>query len=128
MPNDSRTPAKGQRTNDKGPMMRIGIVAPSSAVGQVELNNGVEHLRAHGFEVVIHPNCARLHYTFAGTDAERAQALYDFAADPMIDVIWAAGGGYGATRILPLLDNLCEEFGSPRGKLLVGYSDITVLH
>src|SRR5882672_7209077 len=109
-------------------MMRIGIVAPSSAVGQVELNNGVAHLRSHGFEVAVHPQCSRLHYTFAGTDAERAQAFYDFAADSAIDVIWAAGGGYGATRILPLLENRCEEFGNPRPKLLVGYSDITALH
>jgi muramoyltetrapeptide carboxypeptidase len=108
--------------------MRIGVVAPSSAVGQVELANGAAHLRAAGFEVVVHPQCAGLCYTFAGADAERAQALYDFATDPGIDAVWAAGGGYGATRMLPLLDGLCEEFGNPRSKLLVGYSDITVLH
>jgi muramoyltetrapeptide carboxypeptidase len=109
-------------------MMRIGIVAPSSAVGQVELATGAAHLRSAGLEVVVHPQCSGLHYTFAGADADRAKAVYDLATDPSIDVVWAAGGGYGATRLLPLLDDLSEEFGNPRHKLLVGYSDITVLH
>jgi muramoyltetrapeptide carboxypeptidase len=108
--------------------MRIGIVAPSSAVGLVELSAGADHLRSLGLELVVHPHCSRQHYTFAGTDAERAQAFYDFAGDQTIDALWAAGGGYGATRLLPLLDNLSEEFGTPPQKLLVGYSDITVLH
>jgi muramoyltetrapeptide carboxypeptidase len=108
--------------------MRIGIVAPSSAVGQVELANGADHLHGLGLDIVIHPQCSRQHYTFAGTDAERAQAFHDFASDQSIDAIWAAGGGYGATRLLPLLENLSEEFGTPPQKLLIGYSDITVLH
>src|SRR5690242_4073923 len=108
--------------------MRIGIVAPSSAVGQVELAAGADHLRSLGLDVILHPQCLRQHYTFAGTDVERAQAFYDFASDQTIDALWAAGGGYGATRLLPLLDNLSDEFGTPPQKLLVGYSDITVLH
>jgi muramoyltetrapeptide carboxypeptidase len=108
--------------------MRVGVVAPSSAVGQVELANGAAHLRAAGFEVVVHPQCAGLHYTFAGADADRARAFFDFAMDSSIDVVWAAGGGFGATRMLPLLDDLCQELGNPRSKLLVGYSDITAMH
>ena len=108
--------------------MRLGIIAPSSAVGQVELANGAAHLRSAGFDVVLHSHCAGLHYTFAGPDADRAKAFYDFATDSSIDALWAAGGGYGATRLLPLLDNLCDEFGNPRSKLLIGYSDITSLH
>jgi muramoyltetrapeptide carboxypeptidase len=108
--------------------VRVGIVAPSSAVGQVELGNGVARLREGGFDVVVHPKCARLHYTFAGADRERAEALFGYARDPNVDVVWAAGGGYGATRLLPLLDAMTQTRGKPPRKLLLGYSDVTVLH
>lgn len=108
--------------------MRIGIVAPASPVGQVELANGVARLREQGLDVVVHPQCADQHFIFAGTDEQRAKAFYEFATDNRIDVIWAAGGGYGVTRMLPVLEELAEESGTPPRKLLVGYSDITALH
>ena len=108
--------------------MRIGIVAPASPVGQIELANGVARLRQHGLDVVVHPQTAQQHFLFAGTDRQRAQAFFDFASDASIDAIWCAGGGYGATRILPLLEEMTEDRRLPARKLLVGYSDITALH
>src|SRR4051794_1656528 len=101
--------------------MRIGIVAPSAPVGQVELANGVARLREAGLDVVVHPQCADQHFVFAGTDAQRAKAFYEFATDNRIDAIWAAGGGYGATRVLPLLEEMAEASGTPGRKLLIGY-------
>jgi len=47
---------------------------------------------------------------------------------PDFDAIWMARGGYGAQRILPLLDELTARGGRPKKKLLIGYSDVTVLH
>ena len=108
--------------------MRIGVVAPASPVGQIELSAGVEHLRKLGLDVKVHPQTAKQHFIFAATDLERAEAFYEYATDPSIDVIWSAGGGYGATRILSMLEDLAEERGRPPPKLLVGYSDITALH
>jgi muramoyltetrapeptide carboxypeptidase len=109
--------------------MRVGIVAACSAVGQVELALGTEMLRESGFEVKVHPQCARQHFTFAGTDEERAEAFYEYAIDDGIDVIWCARGGYGAGRLLPILRKLAEQLGAPsERKLLVGYSDVTMLH
>lgn len=107
--------------------IRAGVVAPSSAVGRVELANGVARLRAAGLDVTVHPGATDLHYTFAGTDEARAGALYEYAKGDF-DVIWAAGGGYGATRLLPRLDELTLRGGVPGRKLLVGYSDVTALH
>src|SRR5204863_1995083 len=107
----------------------IGIIAASSVVPKAELNLGIAHLRDAGFEVTVHPHVLEHHFTFAGSDERRANALYEFACDERFDVLWLARGGYGATRILPLLDRLTSERGAPpRGKLLVGYSDVTVLH
>ena len=108
--------------------MRVGIVAPSSPCGQVELELGVERLCAAGFDVVVHPQCARRHFTFAGSDDQRTDAFVELAYDADIDVIWCARGGYGAARLLPFLERISGERGLPPRKLLVGYSDITVLH
>ena len=107
--------------------MKIGIVAPSSQVPQVELTLGIQKLREVGFEVVVHPQCKKSHLFFAGQDELRAQAFFEFAQDPQIEVLWCARGGYGAIRLLALLEKLTSEKGAPPPKLLVGYSDITAL-
>jgi muramoyltetrapeptide carboxypeptidase len=104
-------------------------VAASSPVPEVEFGIGVDHLRSCGFEVTVHPQVHERHFIYAGTDGSRAQALYDFARNDRFDVIWMARGGYSAQRILPLLEEKTAKHGPPaRKKLLVGYSDVTVLH
>jgi len=133
-------------------MKRIGIVAPSSVIPQIELRMGVERIRQDGFEVDVHPQCRKKYLFFAGTDQERAQAFFDYATSPEHSVLWCARGGHGAIRLLPILDRMSEDLvrsahGNPdrgnlgqgqsgRGtpiqsiipkKLLVGYSDATAL-
>jgi muramoyltetrapeptide carboxypeptidase len=111
--------------------VRVGVVAPCSPVGQVELGFGIEVLREAGFEVKVHPQCAKQHFVCAGTDQERAEAFFEYAYDPEVDVIWSARGGYGAGRLLPLLAEMSQSRGKPAQnppKLLVGYSDVTMLH
>jgi muramoyltetrapeptide carboxypeptidase len=107
---------------------RVGIVAASSVVPRAELELGVAHLRDNGFDVRVHGDVLDQHFTFAGKDERRAGSLFDFAHDPSLDVVWMARGGYGATRLLPLLDELTARRGNPPRKLLVGYSDVTALH
>jgi muramoyltetrapeptide carboxypeptidase len=108
---------------------RIGIYAASSIVPVAEFNLGVTILRENGFEVTVHPQVLKHHFMFPGSDEERAEALYELANDDRIDILWAARGGYGASRLLPILDQITQERGKPqRKKLLVGYSDVTVLH
>ena len=46
-------------------------------------------------------------------------------ADPTVDALWCVRGGYGASRLLPLLD---WDLIRANPKALVGYSDITALH
>jgi len=108
--------------------MRIGIFAASSAVPMVEFGRGIAHLREFGFEPIVHEHVPKQHFTFAGTDDERAGSFYEYATDPTVPVLWAARGGYGAGRLLPLLERLTAERGIPSRKLLVGYSDVTMLH
>jgi|GEM_PF-216686 len=107
---------------------RVGIVAASSVVPSLELEIGTAYLRDHGFAVRVHPQVFDQHFTYAGSDQSRATALFEYANDPSLDILWMARGGYGAVRILPILDELTVRHGPPPRKLLVGYSDVTVLH
>ena len=104
---------------------RIGIFAPSSPVGLVELDLGVQQIRDEEFDVFVHPQTTARDFLSAGTDHQRAAALLDLANDDSIDVVWAARGGWGAARMLPLL---AAAPIPARRKTLVGYSDVTALH
>ena len=83
-------------------------MAASSVVPRVDLEAGVARLRAEGFDVRADARCFSSHFTYAGTDAERAASFWDAATDPDVDVVWMARGGYGAGRILPLLVELAR--------------------
>lgn len=111
-------------------MVNVGIVALSSVVPPVEFAAGAENLRsAGGFDVRVHPQVIGQHWLHAGNDETRAAALFEYAHDPAIDVVWCARGGYGAAKLMPILDRLTAERGvPPMKKLLVGYSDVTVMH
>ncbi len=61
---------------------------------------------------------------FAGDDRSRLAALHAAFANPNIDAIICARGGYGLTRLLPQLDP-SRLAAAP--KLLIGFSDITAL-
>jgi len=107
----------------------VAVVAASSVVPRVELDAGAERLRAEGLDVRVDPRCLSAHFTYAGADHDRAASFWDAATNPAIDILWMARGGYGAGRLLPLLADLAVARGSPPPrKLLVGYSDVTVLH
>lgn len=107
---------------------RVAIVAPSSVVPPIELEIGLSRLRNAGFSLKVADQVSQTWYIHAGTDQARAQALYDAGRDPDIDIVWAARGGYGAAKLLPLLDEKATKHGVPPHKLLIGYSDITALH
>lgn len=105
----------------------IGIVAPSSKAPRIELKMGISRLKKEGFIIDLHPQCAKGHLFFAGTDTERAEAFFEYASQSRHQVIWCARGGHGAIRILPLLEKMASDKGIPGKKLLVGYSDSTSL-
>src|SRR5262249_21739651 len=83
----------------------IAVVAPSSPVSRERLDDGVKQLRAWGFDVRPMPSTATGHGYLAGeSDAARAADLVDAFADPEVAGIICVRGGYGAQRLLPLLD------------------------
>jgi muramoyltetrapeptide carboxypeptidase len=107
----------------------VAVVAPSGPVPADRLEAGVEVLRSWGLEVREQPGVRRrlegLGY-LSGTDTSRAADLVAAWADPDIAAVVAARGGYGAQRMLGLLD--WDALASAGAKVLLGFSDITALH
>lgn len=104
---------------------RVGVLALSSVVPQVELKRGVARLERAGFDVKVHAGVKKQSRFFAGDDRTRAQALLDYVQDPKIDVIWCARGGYGSARLLEMLR--AHAVTPSHAKCFVGLSDVTAL-
>lgn len=108
---------------------RVAVVSPSGPVSKARLDAGCAILRSWGLDVVLAEHVTDLHDRFeylAGTDADRAADLQAAWLDPSIDGILCARGGYGAQRMVDLLDWGAMRAAPP--KVFGGYSDITVLH
>ena len=108
------------------PGQTVGLVAPSSAPNQPEhIRFAIEMLESLGFRVRPGAHLFDRDGYLAGVDGVRAADLNAMFADDTVDAVWCVRGGYGASRILPMLD-----YGRIRRtpKALIGYSDITALH
>lgn len=102
----------------------VHVIASSGPVSPERLGRGLAHVRRRFGEPTLAPNLERRAGYFAGDDAERLASLTAALADPRARLLWAARGGYGATRLLGRLDP-ARLRDSP--KLLVGFSDVTAL-
>lgn len=102
----------------------IGVVAPAGVVKTEDLGNGVRRLEEMGFRVALGRSLYRSARYLAGRDEERAADLADMFANPEVKAVVAARGGYGTSRIIPLLDAKALA-RSP--KIFVGSSDLTLL-
>ncbi len=107
------------------PGMTIGVIAPSSApFERSEVRIALDIVESLGFKAQPGKNLYKRRGYLAGTDEQRAADLNAMFADPNIDAIFCLQGGYGALRILPLI-NYAAITANP--KILLGYSDVTAL-
>ena len=102
--------------------MKITVVAPSCTLKR-EAAEAVEAIVAErgDCELAIHPQCFLSDGHFAGPDEARLAALREVMADPSVDGVWFARGGYGSNRIAEA--TLADLPDAARGKLYMGYSD-----
>src|SRR3990167_4582373 len=104
----------------------VGIAAPSSPIDPSLLKRSYARFARWGLPVQVDDSVVASFRYLAGKDSVRAEAFQRLATDPNVGLIWCARGGYGTTRILPLLEKLGTVEALRRDpKLLVGYSDIT---
>jgi len=102
----------------------IGIAAPAGPIDDVRLEAGEAMLRKLGFEVRRRADVGAQQGYLAGDDARRAAEFMELVNDPEVDAIVCARGGYGAHRIISMLDAQAVRRAA---KPLVGYSDVTTL-
>ena len=102
----------------------IGIIAPSGPVTPQEIDPAITYLKKSGFNVKTGASIYRKKGYLAGEDMERLNDLHSMFMDEEVSAIFCARGGYGALRLLRLID---FELISRRPKIFLGYSDITAL-
>jgi muramoyltetrapeptide carboxypeptidase len=102
----------------------VGVVAPSGPLDGESLRAGIRYLQQEGFRVVVGDNVSRRLGYLAGTDGERCHDLNAMLDAPNVRAVVFARGGYGAMRILHLVDYDAAKHDPKR---LVGMSDITSL-
>jgi muramoyltetrapeptide carboxypeptidase len=103
----------------------IGLVNPAGATfHSVDVEIVTESMEALGLRVKPATHLLARYGYLAGTDLQRAGDLNALFGDPAVNAILAVRGGWGSSRILPLLD---FELIRRHPKVLLGYSDITAL-
>lgn len=104
----------------------VAIVAPGGyAPDGIGLARGIAALEAQSCLVRNYYDPAAKYQRFGGTDAVRIAQFHAAVSDPEVDIVMALRGGYGMTRLLPMLD--FKQLAAS-GKLFVGHSDFTALH
>lgn len=105
---------------------RVAVVAPSGHIVADRLRRGCAVLESWGLEVTVAPHVLSRTRHHAGTDAERTSDLMQAWCDTEVAAVLCARGGSGIARIVDRLDWAAMAGAGP--KVLVGFSDVTVLH
>ncbi|MCI0330592.1 MAG: LD-carboxypeptidase [candidate division Zixibacteria bacterium] len=107
------------------PGATIGIIAPSSWAKDARLRRGLKWLAKTGFKVRLFLSPKQKYGFLSGPDFVRARLFNRAFADPEVDAVICARGGYGALR---MLDKIDFDFVHRHPKIFVGFSDITAIH
>jgi len=102
----------------------IRLIAPSSPPSdRASLERAIDAVKTLGFSIKYSNSIFAHDGYLAGSDEERAMDFQAAFNDPKAKAVLCVRGGYGATRILNLID--WEKIREP--KILLGFSDITAL-
>jgi muramoyltetrapeptide carboxypeptidase len=103
----------------------VGLIAPSGFVSADAIGRYVKNLESLGLKVKLAKNLTARWGGYGGSIQERVDDLHTMFLDKSVQAIWAARGGSGASSLLPFID---FELVRRYPKIVVGYSDLTVLH
>jgi muramoyltetrapeptide carboxypeptidase len=103
----------------------VAVATPAGPVDAARLEKGVATLESLGFAVRLPAGALDRHHFTAGPASARLAQLQALLFDPEVRAVFAARGGAGTSQLVSGLDSgpLLDD-----PKVLVGYSDITVLH
>ncbi|MFP3456165.1 LD-carboxypeptidase [Psychrobacter sp. SIMBA_152] len=113
------------------PTIETRLFASSNVGGSDERNQlALDRVACAGFKVENPAITNRQYLRFAGTDSQRASDFQNLATGAIAapKLLLGVRGGYGAMRILPMVD--WETLGrimKERGTILAGFSDVTAI-
>lgn len=108
-------------------MKQVHIISPSGCIDPILIDGAAERLTQWGYTVTIAPHAYDQYGRFAGTATNRLTDINNALADTRNDIILCSRGGYGLQQIADKIQVL--EFPNDTHRpLLVGFSDITILH
>ncbi|MCU0769298.1 MAG: LD-carboxypeptidase [Burkholderiaceae bacterium] len=101
----------------------LGLVAPSGFLPDVAvIDRAAALFSGRGWQVTAGDSVFAREQRFAGPDELRLADLMRFATDDSVDVVLAARGGYGMSRLLGGIDYAAIRRRAP---IIAGYSDFT---
>lgn len=104
----------------------LGIIAPSGFLPDpAVIDRAAAVFASHRWRVVAGESVFAQDQRFAGNDELRLADLQRFATDVTLEVVVAARGGYGLSRLLDRIDFAAIKARAP---LMVGYSDFTAFN
>lgn len=113
------------------PSIETRLFASSNVSGDAARNQrGLARLTCAGFDIKNPEIVNRQYLRFAGTDRQRASDLQNIATGGIAapKLLMGVGGGYGAMRLLPLIDwATLGQVLKERGTILAGFSDVTAI-
>lgn len=105
----------------------IAITAPASPTSYWEMRKSIKALKKLGYKIEVGDTITKRKSKYrylSAPDEVRATEFMEYVERPDVKCILCGRGGYGVSRILPLLD-----FNAIRNnpKIIIGFSDITAL-
>lgn len=107
----------------------VAVTSPAGPVPTDRLDAGLAVLESWGLSVSVMANVRGQHEQFSylsSSDAQRAADFMQAWCDPVVSAVFCARGGYGAQRMVDLLD--WDALAGAGPKVLVGFSDVTTMH
>ena len=104
------------------PNSTIGIISPSYWLDEKILKKTSKYFTDLGYNIILGSSNFLRCGPFAGTPQDRAKDIHAMFKNPKVDAIICARGGYGANKVLPLLN---YDLMKNNPKIFLGYSDIT---
>ncbi|WP_394123691.1 LD-carboxypeptidase [Psychrobacter nivimaris] len=113
------------------PTIETRLFASSNVGGSDERNQlALDRVACAGFKVENPAITNRQYLRFAGTDSQRASDFQNLATGAIAapKLLLGVRGGYGAMRILPMVDwSTLGRIMKERGTILAGFSDVTAI-
>ncbi len=103
----------------------IQIISTARKISKEELQPAVDILVSWDYKVEFGKNLFAVENQFAGNDTKRKADLQSAINNPRVKAILCARGGYGTVKII---DEIDTEPLIKTNKLIIGFSDVTVLH